>query len=52
MKSSIDLTDNELQTVNVGVAPLVIAGGLIATPFILGTLAGGADEYAGKRGHH
>ena len=41
-----------LAMINGGVAPVVIAVGVVATPFVLGAIAGGADEYARKRGHH
>lgn len=46
------LNNTELEMIEGGVAPLLIAGGLIATPFVLGAIAGGCDEYARKKGHH
>ncbi|EMO8691276.1 TPA: class IIb bacteriocin, lactobin A/cerein 7B family [Streptococcus pyogenes] len=45
------LNQNELEDVQGGVGPLFVAGALIATPFVLGAIAGGADEYARKKGH-
>ena len=47
-----ELNINDLAMINGGVAPVVIAVGVIATPFVQGAIAGGADEYARKRGHH
>ncbi|BBA91672.1 hypothetical protein [Streptococcus ruminantium] len=44
------LEQNELEYTQGGGAGLIIVG-IIATPFILGTIAGGADEYARKKGH-
>ena len=43
-----ELNINDLAMINGGVAPVVIAVGVVATPFVLGAIAGGADEYAKK----
>lgn len=51
-RNNEELNSNDLAMINGGVAPVVIAVGVIATPFVLGAIAGGADEYARKRGHH
>lgn len=45
------LKEEELKKVEGGVYPLVVAGVLIGTPFVLGAIAGGMDEYARKKGH-
>lgn len=48
------LTDDELQDINGGYVQAVLIGGaiLVGTPFVLGAIAGAADEYARKHGHH
>ena len=46
------LNDNQLQEIQGGIAPLAVGAIIIATPFVLGAIAGGADEYARKHGHH
>lgn len=45
------LSQEELAQINGGVGPVVIAAVAVGTPFVLGAIAGGADEYARKRGH-
>ena len=50
MKQTV-LSRQELSEVSGGVAPVVIAAVAVGTPFVLGAIAGGADEYARKRGH-
>ncbi|MFL2072254.1 class IIb bacteriocin, lactobin A/cerein 7B family [Marinilactibacillus psychrotolerans] len=44
------MSKDELKEVNGGgiVAGIIIGG--IATPFVLGAIAGGADEYARRKG--
>lgn len=44
------LEQNELENTQGGGVGLIIVG-LIATPIVLGAIAGGADEYARKKGH-
>lgn len=44
------INDNELLDVQGG-GVFLIAAGFMAVPFILGSIAGGADEYARKKGH-
>lgn len=46
-----NISNSELEEIQGGIAPLIIAGALIATPFVLGAVAGGFDEYARKKGH-
>lgn len=45
-----EMSKDELKEVNGGgiVAGIII--GVIATPFVLGAIAGGADEYARRKG--
>ncbi|MFL2061711.1 class IIb bacteriocin, lactobin A/cerein 7B family [Marinilactibacillus psychrotolerans] len=45
-----EMSKDELKEVNGGgiVAGIIIGG--IATPFVLGAIAGGADEYARRKG--
>lgn len=47
-RNNEELNSNDLAMINGGVAPVVIAVGVIATPFVLGAIAGGAVSTQGR----